>query len=270
MIPEVAVYMETSGAVRDAVAALGYRAVSVDLLPSQVGGPHEQGDAFAHMAANRGRFAAAVFHPTCTYHTVSAAWAFPDPDFDRYPDKGGYHQRVRDGTLTGADRREARRLAEADVERIKSWDGCPLKIIENPRGTISTRTSLGSPAQVVQPYEFGSDASKATCFWMFDASGRPIIDLQLPIDPANYVKPRMFCGACKKCSPYDAAFGHGCIHCGAEAGTLKPRWANQTDSGQNRLSPGDARWQVRSDTYPGIAKALAQTIHLEITKRAAA
>ncbi len=31
------------------------------------------------------------------------------------------------------------------------------------------------------------------------------------------------------------------------------RWANQTDSGQNKLPPSDDRWKVRSKTYAGIA-----------------
>lgn len=34
------------------------------------------------------------------------------------------------------------------------------------------------------------------------------------------------------------------------------RFANQTDSGQNRLSPSDDRWIERSKTYPGIAAAM--------------
>lgn len=36
------------------------------------------------------------------------------------------------------------------------------------------------------------------------------------------------------------------------------RWANQTDSGQNCLSPSSDRWIERSRTYSGIAKAMAQ------------
>jgi hypothetical protein len=35
------------------------------------------------------------------------------------------------------------------------------------------------------------------------------------------------------------------------------RWANQTDSGQNRLGPSDDRWKIRSKTYQGIAEAMA-------------
>jgi len=37
----------------------------------------------------------------------------------------------------------------------------------------------------------------------------------------------------------------------------RPRWANQTDSGQNNLTPGLDRWKMRSLTYQGIANAMA-------------
>ena len=37
-----------------------------------------------------------------------------------------------------------------------------------------------------------------------------------------------------------------------------PRWSNQTDNGQNKLSPSDDRWMERSRTYPGIAEATGQ------------
>ncbi|MFZ9585882.1 MAG: hypothetical protein ACO280_13145, partial [Pseudohongiellaceae bacterium] len=37
----------------------------------------------------------------------------------------------------------------------------------------------------------------------------------------------------------------------------KPRWGNQTDSGQNKLPPSDDRWKIRSATYQGIAAAMA-------------
>jgi len=38
----------------------------------------------------------------------------------------------------------------------------------------------------------------------------------------------------------------------------KPRWGNQTDSGQNRLGPSDDRWAARAATYTGIARAMAE------------
>jgi len=45
-------------------------------------------------------------------------------------------------------------------------------------------------------------------------------------------------------------------------GTLDPLptkmvWANQTPSGQNRLGPSADRWKLRSETYSGIAQAMA-------------
>jgi hypothetical protein len=41
-------------------------------------------------------------------------------------------------------------------------------------------------------------------------------------------------------------------------GTGVERFSNQTDAGQNRLSPGEDRWKDRSRTFPGIADAMAQ------------
>jgi len=52
------------------------------------------------------------------------------------------------------------------------------------------------------------------------------------LHPTNYIKPRIVNG--------------------------KQRWGNQTDSGQNKLSPSDNRAELRSKTYPGIAKAIAE------------
>ena len=75
---------------------------------------------------------------------------------------------------------------------------------------------------IIQPYMFGDDASKATCFWL---KNLPILV------PTSYVEPRLIDG--------------------------KKRWGNQTDSGQNRLGPSDDRWKERSKTYKGIADAMA-------------
>lgn len=261
MVRPVLIGMESSGATRDALTALGIYARSADLLPSQTPGLHTQGDVFNILGGDplTGEpWGAALFHPTCTMHVVSAAWAFMDPNFDRYPGVG-YHQRVKTGTLTGAARRAARDEQEQDLERIRLAD-IPFKLVENPRGTIPKRLpSYGAPCDVLQPYEFGDDASKATCIWAFNRAGRKI-PVRFHRDPSDYVKPRMVCESCNGHSGYDMAFGQGCPHCGAEAGRLKPRWANQTDSGQNRVSPSSERWAERSKTYPGIAKALAAVL----------
>lgn len=226
--------METSGELRRRFAALGHFVVSVDTLPAEDGatfgndGGHIQGDVFDTfdmLHRQRGiHFNIGIFHPTCTFHTVSAAWAFGD---------GPYHQKVKPETLVGRARRLARKAAELDVERIKRLP-IDLKVMENPGGTIPTRCSLGKAHQTLQPYEHGDDASKGTCLWFFDWNDEARPDMAIPVDPRKRVAGRL----------------------ASHNGQMVERWANQTDSGQNVLTPGDDRWKERSRTYPGIADGI--------------
>lgn len=105
---------------------------------------------------------------------------------------------------------------------LRLWNAPIEKIaIENPIGCMSKR--LRKPDQYIQPYEYGDDVSKKTCLWLKN----------LPkLTPTQYVEPRIANG--------------------------KKRWANQTDSGQNRLTPSDDRWKERSKTYQGWADAMAE------------
>lgn len=211
-----------SGRVRRAFQALGHDAWECDLKPSYDGGPHIQGDAFE--VAERPGWDLGIFHPECTYLTGAAEWAFADPDFDRYPGVG-YHQRVKPGTLTGAARREAR--AEA-IEGVRRLLRLPYpKAIENPVGAISS--AIRRPDQVIQPWQFGDDASKATCLWL---DGLP------KLTHTGIVEGRL-------------------VEWPKGSGKMVRRWANQTDAGQNRLSPSDDRAAKRSETYSGIAAAFA-------------
>ena len=102
-------------------------------------------------------------------------------------------------------------LLDADISRVA---------LENPVGCISTR--IRKPDQIIQPYEFGHNASKKTCLWL-----RGLLQLK----PTNYHPPRIVNG--------------------------KERWGNQTDSGQNKLTPSTIRGKLRSITYSGIAEAMA-------------
>lgn len=213
---KVLVACESSGVVRDAFIAKGHDAVSCDLLPCPKGGPHYCCDVLAVL--DRG-WDLMIAHPPCTYLTVSAAWAFADPDFEKYPGVG-YHQQVEPGTLTGAARRKAREEALEFVKRLYDCD-IPRVAIENPIGNISSLWR--GPDQIIQPWMFGEDASKGTCLWL---KGLP------RLRATKIVRPRDVGG--------------------------RPRWANQTDGGQNKLSPSDDRWQLRSMTYPGIAAAMAE------------
>lgn len=199
----------------------GVEAWTCDLLPADHPW-HIQGDIWP-VAAHAWDWG--IFHPMCTYLTCSAAWAFGDPDFVRYPGVG-YHQRVQPGTLTGAARREAREKALDDVRRIMAL---PYpKAIENPATSFISK-SIRRPDQVIQPYQFGDDASKGTGLWLDRLP--PLV-----IDPAVRCPGRIV------------------IHNGKQV----ERWSNQTDSGQNRLSPSADRWLDRSKTYPGIARAFTQ------------
>ncbi len=230
--------METSGQIRRRLVALGHDVISCDLLPASDAptlGLHIIGDVFAtirKLMRDGWIPDAGMFHPTCTLHTTSAAWAFNEPNFEKYPGVG-YHQRVKSDTLTGQARHAARAVAEKEVEAIADLPF--FKIIENPRNTWPTRTSLMEPFDVLQPYEFGDDASKATCLWAFDKDGN-WVKVDIPRDPARYVEPTY------------------------RPKTGKYYWANQTDTGQNRLSPSEDRWSDRSKTFDGIADALAGAI----------
>lgn len=216
----VLVGCECSGVVRDAFIARGHDAWSCDLKPTEKPGPHLQCDVLTVL--DRG-WDLAIFHPDCTYLTCSAEWAYADPDFERYPGVG-YHQKVKPETLVGETRREAREKAIAFAEQL--WNsGIPRIALENPVGVLSR--TLGKP-QVIQPYQFGEDASKATCLWLKN----------LPqLNTTSYVTPRIV---------------------EDKSGKKLLRWANQTDSGQNRLSPSEHRSEDRSRTFPGIARAMAE------------
>lgn len=237
--------METSGVMRRAFQAAGHEVISCDLLACQdqaepfqfphecvfAGYGHICGDVFETLDTLRGLGwwpDLAIFHPDCTYFTVSAAWAFKDPDFNRYPGVG-YHMKVKPGTLTGKARRDRQASDLRDVKRIQFL---PIrrKVVENPIGMLSSKWM--KPSDILQPNEFGDDASKATCLWVLDKDGERVLT-KVEREPAQYVPPTLRANG-------------------------KSYWANQTDTGQNRLAPGENRWQQRADTYPGIAAAVVK------------
>lgn len=207
----VLVACERFGVIRDAFIRAGHDAWSCDLVDSAVAGPHIKGD--VREVLNQG-WDLMIAHPDCTYLTISAAWAFKD---------GPYHQKVKEGTLVGAARREAREEA-LDFVRLLMDAPIPRIAIENPIGAISS--AIRKPDQIIQPYQFGDDASKATCLWLKNLP---------PLEHTQRVQGRMV----------------------EHNGKIVERWANQTDSGQNKLSPGEGRAMERAKTYQGWADAMA-------------
>jgi hypothetical protein len=111
------------------------------------------------------------------------------------------------------------KLTEDALEFVQRLMDAPIEriAIENPISVISSR--IRKPDQIIQPWWFGHDASKKTCLWL---KNLPLLR------PTNML-------------PGDA----------------KTRRANQTASGQNKLPPSKDRWKIRSETYAGIANAMA-------------
>jgi hypothetical protein len=98
----------------------------------------------------------------------------------------------------------------------------PRICLENPVGAISTH--IRKPDQIIQPYLFGHPESKQTCLWLKN----------LPhLAPTHVLEPTRF-----------QANG-------------RPRWDNQTPTGQNKLGPSPTRAADRARTYTGIAAAMA-------------
>lgn len=203
---KVLVGCEYSGAVRDAFTALGHDAMSCDLLPTESPGKHYQGDVLDIL--NDG-WDLAIFHPPCTYLSSSGLHWNKNPASVRFG-----------GAQTEEALKFVRKLMASPIR---------MKAIENPSGCIATRIKPAS--QFIQPYNFGSDASKTTGLWL---EGLPL----LVANPAHRVPGRK-------------------VEWPAGSGKFKERWANQTDSGQSKLGPSVDRWKLRSDTYPGIAAAMA-------------
>ena len=198
---KVLVACEYSGGVRDAFIRAGHDATSCDLLPTDVDGPHYQGDVLDII--NDG-WDLMVAHPPCTYLCSSGLhWNNKVP---------GRAQQTEPALSF------VKLLMDAPIPRIA---------IENPIGRIGT--AIRKADQIIQPYQFGHDASKATGLWLKNLPklvGTEVVPGRLVYNPDTM--------------------------------TTKERWANQTDSGQNRLPPSADRWKIRSETYVGIADAMAQ------------
>lgn len=129
---------------RTAFERYGHEAWTCDLLPARDGSSrHLQCDVWE---VAQDRWDMAIFHPMCTYLTVSAAWAFKDPDFDRYPGVG-YHQHVGSDTLTGAARRGAARALPPSTTSVASWR-CHIPRLAKIRRRRSSTKAIARPIRL--------------------------------------------------------------------------------------------------------------------------
>lgn len=120
----------------------------------------------------------------------------------------------------------ARQRKKDRIEAIKFFMAfanadCEKIAIENPIGVMSH--IWRKPNQIIQPYEFGHRERKATCLWL---KGLPLLK------PTKIVKPEI-------------------IH--HKSGKTDSKWHFETIS-----LPKEERSKIRSKTFPGIAKAMAE------------
>ena len=204
---KVLIACESSGATRDAFIAIGHDAMSCDLLETQVPGPHYKGDVRDVL---HHPWDLLIAHPTCTYLSSSGLHWNTRPEGIAINRAG----KTEDGI----------QFARMFIDGPETAH-IPKRATENPIGCLSSR--VRRPDQIIQPHQYGDDASKATCLWL---EGLPMLVPTLAIAPRIVVR----------------------------NGKVFKRWANQTDSGQNKLPPSADRWRLRSKTYDGIAQAFAR------------
>jgi hypothetical protein len=212
---KVLVACEFSGIVRDAFAARGHDAWSCDLLPTERPGNHIQGDVLETL--NDG-WDLMIAHPPCTHLAVSGARWFKNKEIQQFN-------------------------ALAFVAEL-FYSTIPKFCIENPVSIISSH--IGKPDQIIQPWQFGENASKPTCLWL---KGLPPLKSTKIIDPV-YACP------CGYRFQYDLG-KYGCPNCNGE-NVARRIWNNQTPSGQNKLGPSPTRAADRARTFQGIANAMAE------------
>lgn len=198
---------ERSAIIRDAFRALGHDFYSCDIEPCEAGPAfHFQKDVFQCIEED-GPFDFFGVHPECRFLTVS-----------------GFHWNYR----------QPERAAKTDdalifAKRCFALCEChKFAYLENSVSILSTR--IKEPTQTIQPYDFGEDASKRTCLWLWNL---PRLESTMRIPGRKVEWPK-------------------------GSGNIVERWSNQTDSGQNKLGPSETRSMDRARTYYGIAKAMAE------------
>jgi len=186
--------------IRDEFIAKGHNAISCDLLPTDIPGPHYHGDVRDILDLDWDMM---IAHPVCTRLANSGVrWLTKPP-------KGRTLDDMWDELLEAANFYNL--LRDADIEK---------KVIENPIMHCHARKLINPVRrQVVQPWWFGDEAFKATGLELFN----------LPdLVPTNKLTP-----------PKPGTEEH-------------KKW-----SWIHRMTPGPDRAKLRSRTFKGIAKSMA-------------
>ena len=201
---------EESQAVTIEMRKLGHEAFSCDLLPCSGGHPewHLQQDVTELL---KQKWDLIIAFPPCTYlSSAQMGWY----NIEKYGEKA--IQRYKD-------------QAEA-VEFFMMFVNadCPKIAIENPVGLMSSK--YRKPDQIIQPWQFGDEAQKATCLWL---KGLP------KLVPTNIV------GKGEK------------VMNKRKDGRIEYRSAWFMNSCETWKMSAEERRTKRSKTFEGIAKAMA-------------
>jgi len=159
-----------------------------------------------------------IAFPPCTYLTVTANAWFKEQPLRK------------SGALVGQAREQAREQA---IDFFMHFVNAPIKhiAIENPIGVMSSLYK--KPTQIIQPFYFGDTSRKSTCLWL---KNLPKLyhnkRINLFDDHVTHVEPDIY------------TFKNG-------KGTCSRDYMYALSSGQDRA-------KIRSKTFPGIAKAMAE------------
>jgi len=218
---KVLIACEESQAVCKEFRLLGHDAYSCDLLPSSGGHPewHIQGDVFKILSDG---WDLMIAHPPCTYLAVSGArWYYHPDDKDLTVEHRRPHPMYPNRMNDMMDSVEfVKALYNSNVDKIA---------IENPIGMLSTRWM--KPTQIIQPWMFGDEATKTTCLWLKNLD---------ELKPTNIVSK-----------------GERFEWIDSKTGKKKsqPMWYYKALS---EAKTKQERQTLRSKTFPGIAKAMAE------------
>lgn len=138
---KVLIACEFSGTVRDAFLERGHDAMSCDILPSDAGGPHYQGDV---MDVLNDGWDMMIAHPPCTYLANSGvSWLYRQE---------GRWDKMKEGALF------FKTLLDAVIPKIA---------VENPIMHKHAKKIIGmNQTQTIQPWMFGHPEQKATFLWL--------------------------------------------------------------------------------------------------------
>lgn len=217
---KILVACEESQAVTKELRELGHEAYSCDLL--ETSGVHPEW----HVQADVLKLVNGVcYFQTCDgrLHYISSKWgmiiAFPPCTYLTVTGNRWFN--VAKYGEKAIKRMEDRKVA-IDFFLAFATADCDKVAIENPVGVMSTEWR--KPDQIISPFMFGDPFEKKTCLWL---KGLPLLEPTEIVD----VPPRVR----------------------YKSGKTMPAWYADAVS-----LPKEERSRVRSKTFPGIAKAMAE------------